>query len=67
MIAGTPAGDADFDTEFLDYIMAVAVVDDVYAAAEHIARHSTGHSEAIIAEDKAVQKIFTSFVDSAAV
>ena len=67
MIAGTPAGDADFDTEFLDYIMAVAVVDDVYAAAGHIARHSTGHSEAIIAEDKAVQKIFTSFVDSAAV
>lgn len=67
MIAGTPAGDADFDTEFLDYIMAVSVVDDVYAAAEHIARHSTGHSEAIIAEDTAVQKVFTSLVDSAAV
>ena len=67
MIAGTPAGDADIDTEFLDYIMAVADVDDVYDAADHIARHSTGHSEAIIAEDKAVQKIFTSFVDSAAV
>lgn len=67
MISETPAGDADFDTEFLDYIMAVAVVDDVYAAAEHIARHSTGHSEAVIAEDKAVQKIFTSLVDSAAV
>ncbi len=67
MIAGMPAGDVDFDTEFLDYIMAVAVVDDVYAAAEHIARHSTGHSEAVIAEDKAVQKIFTSLVDSAAV
>lgn len=49
---GTPAAEGDFDTEFLDYILAVAVVDDVYAAAEHIARHSTGHSEAVIAEDK---------------
>lgn len=67
IISGTPAGDTDFDTEFLDYIMAVAVVDDVYDAAEHIACHSTGHSEAVIAEDKAVQNIFTALVDSAAV
>ena len=64
---GTPAAEGDFDTEFLDYILAVAVVDDVYAAAEHIARHSTGHSEAVIAEDKEVQKAFLSLVDSAAV
>ena len=64
---GAPAAEGDFDTEFLDYILAVAVVDDVYAAAEHIARHSTGHSEAVIAEDKEVQKAFLSLVDSAAV
>ena len=64
---GAPAAEGDFDTEFLDYILAVAVVDDVYAAAEHIGRHSTGHSEAVIAEDKEVQKAFLSLVDSAAV
>ena len=67
IIDGTPAGERDFDTEFLDYIMAVAVVADVDAAAAHIARHSTGHSEAIIAEDKAVQARFAALVDSAAV
>lgn len=67
IIAGTPAGDTDFDTEFLDYILAVAVVDDVYTAAEHIACHSTGHSEAVIAEDAEIQNIFTALVDSAAV
>lgn len=67
IISGTPAGSGDFDTEFLDYILAVAVVDDVEAAAAHIARHSTGHSEAVIAEDPAVQSVFLSLVDSAAV
>lgn len=67
VISGTPAGSMDFDTEFLDYVLAVSVVEDVYAAAAHIARHSTGHSEAIIAEDKEAQRIFTSLVDSAAV
>ena len=48
IIPGTPAGDRDFDTEFLDYILAVAVVDSVDAAIAHILQHSTGHSEAIV-------------------
>ena len=67
IIDGTPAGAQDFDTEFLDYILAVRVVDDVQAAVAHIAAHSTGHSEAVVAADAAVQKIFTDNVDSAAV
>ena len=67
IITGTPAGEGDFDTEFLDYILAVAVVDDVRAAAEHIARHSTGHSEAIVTEDERAADLFLSLVDSAAV
>ena len=67
IIGGTPAGPRDFDTEFLDYILAVAVVDDVREAANHILCHSTGHSEAIIAEDAEAQKIFVSTVESAAV
>jgi len=67
MIEGVPAGENDFDTEFLDYILAVGVVDGVEEAVAHIAKHSTSHSEAIIAEDAAAQKIFTSCVDSAAV
>ena len=48
IIAGTPAGPEDFDTEFLEYILAVKVVDSVEEAASHIAAHSTGHSEAIV-------------------
>lgn len=67
IIDGVPAGEADFDTEFLDYILAVRVVDDVQQAVEHIARHSTGHSEAVIAGDEMVQKRFLADVDSAAV
>ncbi len=67
IIDGTPAGEKDFDTEFLDYILAVHVVDSVKEAAEHISEHSTGHSEAIIAEDKDAQNVFLSMVDSAAV
>lgn len=67
IISGTPASAEDFDTEFLDYILAIAVVDDVAAAAAHIAEHSTGHSEAIIAQDPSATKAFVSFVDSAAV
>ena len=67
IIDGTPAGENDFDTEFLDYILAVGVVDGVEKALEHIAKHSTSHSEAIIAEDERAQRIFTSRVDSAAV
>ena len=67
VIPGTPAGETDFDTEFLDYILAVAVVDDVDAAIRHIALHSTGHSEAIITEsDKNADK-FTRLVDASSV
>ncbi len=67
IINGTPAGEKDFDTEFLDYILAVHVVDSVEEAATHIAEHSTGHSEAIIADDENAQKTFLNMVDSAAV
>lgn len=67
VINGTPLGERDFDTEFLDYILAVGVVDSVETAAEHILCHSTGHSEAIVSEDKIAQNIFVSLVDSAAV
>lgn len=67
VIDGTPAGEADFDTEFLDYILAVKVVDDVKEAVEHIRAHSTHHSEAIITEDASAAEYFTANVDSAAV
>ena len=67
IIPGTAAGDRDFDTEFLDYILAVACVEDVEEAIAHIAAHSTGHSEAIITRDKTAAQKFTACVDSAAV
>ena len=67
IIDGTRAGARDFDTEFLDYILAVAVVDDVDAAIAHIAAHSTHHSDCIVTEDAAAAKRFTDEVDSAAV
>ena len=67
IIDGTPASDTDFDTEFLDYILAVKVVDSAAEAVEHIAAHSTGHSEAIISENAEAQSLFTASVDSAAV
>lgn len=67
IIEGTPAGDNDFDTEFLDYILAVKCVDTVDEAISHIRAHSTGHSDAIITEDEDAAKKFTMFVDSAAV
>ena len=67
IIPGTPAGETDFDTEFLDYILAVGIVDDVQAAARHIAAHSTGHSEAIVTTNDAAATYFTRTVDSAAV
>ena len=66
IIDGTPAGERDFDTEFLDYIMAVAVVDSVDGAIAHIAAHSTGHSEAIVTADEQTAVRFTTGVDSAA-
>ena len=67
IIPGTPAGERDFDTEFLDYILAVAVVDDAEAAIAHIAAHSTGHSEAVVSADPEVLDRFALSVDSAAV
>ena len=67
IVSGTPAGPDDFDTEFLDYILAVAVVDDLDAAIRHIAAHSTHHSESIITADEAAAARFTAAVDSAAV
>ncbi|MEA5143078.1 MAG: glutamate-5-semialdehyde dehydrogenase [Oscillibacter sp.] len=67
VIPGTPAGAEDFDTEFLDYILAVKVVPDVEEAIAHIARHSTGHSEAIITRSEENAARFTRLVDSAAV
>ncbi len=67
IIDGTPAGERDFDTEFLDYILAVGVVDGADQAIAHIAAHSTGHSEAVISEDPGVLDAFARSVDSAAV
>ena len=67
ILHATPAGDADFDTEFLDYILAVKVVDSVADAVAHIAVHSTAHSESIVTEDRAAADYFTANVDSAAV
>ena len=67
VIPGTPAGPADFDTEFLDYILAVRVVDSVDEAIEHIQAHSTHHSEAIVTENDANAEKFVNGVDSAAV
>ena len=67
LIAGTPAGEADFDTEFLAYTLAVAVVEDMQAAIRHIEAHSTGHSESIVTGDESAAAAFTAGVDSAAV
>ena len=67
IIEGTPAGENDFDTEFLDYILGVKIVSDVNEAIAHISAHSTGHSEAIITENEQNAKVFTMSVDSAAV
>ena len=67
IIPGKSAGEQDFDTEFLDYILAVKCVEDVREAVAHIAAHSTGHSEAIVTQSKEAEQMFTSLVDSAAV
>ena len=67
IINGTPAGEHDFDTEFLDYILAVHIVGDVTEAIDHIAAHSTHHSESIITQNKQTAQLFTALVDSAAV
>ena len=67
IIPGTPAGPADFDTEFLDYILAVRVVDSVEKAIDHILVHSTHHSEAIVTENSTNAEKFVNETDSAAV
>ena len=67
IIPGTPAGPADFDTEFLDYILAVRVVDSVEEAIAHILAHSTYHSEAIVTENSTNAEKFVNETDSAAV
>ena len=67
IIPGTPASETDFDTEFLDYILAVKCVENTAEAIAHIAAHSTGHSEAIVSGDPVAQAAFAAGVDSAAV
>ena len=67
IISGTPASETDFDTEFLDYIMAVKVVPSVEEAIAHIEAHSTHHSDAIVSEDATAIEFFSNQVDSAAV
>ena len=67
IISGTPAGPEDFDTEFNDYILAVGVVDSPEDAIAHINAHSTGHSDAIVTENKESAARFERLVDSAAV
>ena len=67
IISGKPANEHDFDTEFLDYILGVKVVDDLAGAIAHIAAHSTHHSDAIVTADEAAAQQFVREVDSAAV
>ena len=67
VIDGSLAAEQDFDTEFLDYILAIGVVKDVDEAISHIADHSTHHSDAILTEDAAIADKFMRSVDSAAV
>ena len=67
IISGTAAQEQDFDTEFLDYILAVKVVDGVEEAVDHIEAHSTHHSDAIVTENHETAAYFTKQVDSAAV
>ncbi len=67
IIDGKAAGEKDFDTEFLDYILAIKVVDSVEEAIAHITAHSTEHSDCIVTEDGAAATLFTACVDSAAV
>jgi glutamate-5-semialdehyde dehydrogenase len=67
IIDGTPASKTDFDTEFLNYILAVKIVEDVKEAVDHIAKHSTHHSESIVTQNDENAVYFTQMVDSAAV
>ncbi len=67
VIDGVPASELDFDTEFLDYILAIKVLNSIEDAVEHIAQHSTHHSDCIITENANAADYFTAAVDSAAV
>ena len=67
IIEGTPATDDDFDTEFLDYILAVGIVEDVKEAVSHIGKHSTHHSEAIITSNEKAAEYFTAALDSSSI
>ncbi len=67
IIDGVPAGERDFDTEFLDYILAVKVINSTEDAIAHISAHSTGHSDCIVTRNKEAAQAFLSRVDSAAV
>lgn len=67
IITGVPAGEHDFDTEFLNYILAIKIVEDVKEAVSHIAKHSTHHSDAILTQNDTNAAYFTQMVDSAAV
>ena len=67
IISGTAAQEQDFDTEFLDYILSVKVIDGVEEAVDHIEAHSTHHSDAIVTENSETAAYFTKLVDSAAV
>lgn len=62
-----PAAESDYKEEFLDYILAVRVVDNIYDAIEHIRRHSTGHSECIVTDNIHAAELFQNSVDAAAV
>lgn len=65
--SAVPATEADYDTEFLDFILAVKVVSDYDAAIEHIETHSTGHSEIIVTDDYQIAQNFLADIDAAAV
>lgn len=67
IINGKLAGNEDFDTEFLDYILAIKVVDNIDDAITHINNHSTGHSEAIITENQVAAELFMNSIDSSSV
>lgn len=67
IIDGTPASESDFDTEFLDYILAIKVVNSLDEAIEHISAHSTQHSEAIITENAESAELFLNAIDSTSV
>lgn len=67
IIEGIPMVEGDFDTEFLDYKMALCIVGSVEEAIDHIGEHSTHHSDCILTEDEGAAALFTRTVDSAAV